>query len=337
MTKKSDDYLWDRSGEDPDVARLEQLMSPLAHDAPLDELRLKRKKSSAPLFVGVAAAVAAVLALVLLWPRSNNGTSGNCIGPGMVFTSGGAVSCNGEALATGVLPIHGQLETGAHEAELKIANIGTAKLGANTIVRLDQTSIGKRHQLFLQEGKMHAKVNAPPKIFAVATRSADVIDLGCEYTLEIDKAGAGTIHVLTGQVELETDAAVRAVVLAPAGTHVRLLPGRRASIPLIDGASAKITAAVVELEAGAPGALVHVLAAATKADAITISNLGRVVPEGQKRSVLETLATLVPAPQCMTIDEVLADRDLWEMWFDEVYLVHIGASDGSNKICAPSR
>jgi hypothetical protein len=280
-------------------------------------------------------AIAAALALVLLWPRASGGGGGNCVGPGMVFTSDGTVSCNGEALAMGVLPISGKLETGGSEAVLQIADIGTAKLGANTIVRLDQTSIGKRHQLFLQQGKMHAKVNAPPKIFAVATPSADVIDLGCEYTLEIDNHGAGSIRVLTGQVELETRSG--AVVLAPAGTHARLLPGRRASLPLVDGANPKITAAVAELEAGSPDALAHVLAAATKPDAITIANFVRVAPEAQRRRVLETLATLVPIPQCTTVDEVLADKDLWEMWFDEVYLVHIGASDGSSKICSPSR
>ncbi len=34
---KPDDYLWDRSGPaDPEVARLEQLLAPLAHDRPLD-------------------------------------------------------------------------------------------------------------------------------------------------------------------------------------------------------------------------------------------------------------------------------------------------------------
>ena len=60
-------------------------------------------------------------------------------------------------------------------------------------------------------------------------------------------------------------------------------------------------------------------------------------PEAQRRSVLETLATLVAIPQCTTIDEVMADKDLWEMWFDEIYLVYIGASDGSSKICSPSR
>lgn len=330
MTKPDDDYLWDKSGDDPEVARLEALLSPLAHRAPLDELRLKRR-SIKPFVVAGALAAAAIVA-VIIWPRSG-GDGVNCLGPGMVFQSADKVSCNGDSLARGVLPINGLLKTGAHEAELTIANIGTAKLSPNTVVRLDQTTVGKRHQLFLQEGKMHAKVIAPPKIFAVATPSADVIDLGCEYTIEIDARGAGTISVQNGRVELETGNG--AVVLAPAGTHARLLPGRRASLPVIDSAGPQLTAAVAELEAGAPDAIPHLLAAATKADAITIANLARTVTVAQRRTVLDALTRLVPAPACATVDEVLANHDLLEIWYDHVYLVHVGAFDAPAD-CAPA-
>ena len=70
---KPDDYLWDRSGPpDPDALRLERLLSPLAHDAPLDEARLRRGRGPRRrpwLVAGIAAAVAAAAALILvLWP-----------------------------------------------------------------------------------------------------------------------------------------------------------------------------------------------------------------------------------------------------------------------------
>jgi len=39
----SDDYLWNRSGTpDPDIKQLEELLVPLAHDAPFDEVRGSR-------------------------------------------------------------------------------------------------------------------------------------------------------------------------------------------------------------------------------------------------------------------------------------------------------
>lgn len=45
----SNDYLWDRSGSpDPDTKQLEELLAPVTHDAPLDELRLAKGRRGAP-------------------------------------------------------------------------------------------------------------------------------------------------------------------------------------------------------------------------------------------------------------------------------------------------
>jgi len=325
--KNSDDYLWDRSGDpDPDVARLEDLLSPLCHDAPLDELRARRPRRTWIVVTTLAVAAAVALIAWWRWPRAGEAPPQlACAGSaGFSFTAkGGDVACNGAEVATGVLPIDGVLDTGAHEAELAIANIGTAQLGAKTRVRLQRTD-ASRHQLYLERGTMHARVDAPPRIFAVATPSGDVTDLGCEYTLEIGADGGGRIHVLSGKVELEATNGSR--VVAPQGTHAKLLPGRRASVPLADSAGDAIAKAVDEFDAGTPDGLAHVLAAATRDDAITVASLARMVPAAQRRSVLEKLQTLVPAPQDLTIDEALADDDLFEMWFIEVELVHLGAS-----------
>ena len=325
---KPDDYLWDPSADpDPDIARLEQLLAPLRHHAPLDELRLRRKRARrVSVFVAVATTVAAMLAVVVWWSSSHPGSSQFACAAttGFKFTAkGGDVSCGDASLASGELPIGTTLDTGSHEAELSIADIGTAQLGINTRVRLDHTS-AKRHQLFLEQGHLHARVSAPPRIFAVATPSAQVTDLGCEYALDIDTAGAGSIHVVTGKVELETGSG--AVVVVPAGSHARLLQGRRASVPLSDQAGARIEAAVRDLEGGVTDALAGVLAAATIDDVVTVANLAVIVPAAHKRQVLQRLAELVPAPQGLTIDEALADRTMFEMWFDEALLVHIGAS-----------
>ena len=45
----SNDYLWDRSGPaDPDAKQIEELLAPIAHDAPLDELRLAKGRRGEP-------------------------------------------------------------------------------------------------------------------------------------------------------------------------------------------------------------------------------------------------------------------------------------------------
>jgi hypothetical protein len=313
---RSDDYLWDRSGDvDPDVERLERLLSPLKHEAPLDELRLRRKRSRLPIILGALTAIAATVTL-LVWWRSGTEPGACAGGAGMPFIAKtGAVGCQDETLARGVLPIGGTLDTHSNTAELEIADIGRAELGPNTRVRLDVTQ-KDRHQLYLERGRMHARVVAVPRVFSVGTPSANVTDLGCEYTLEVDEAGAGSIRVITGMVELE---AQRAIVVVPAGAYARLLAGRRAGLPLDERASPELAAAVHAYEDGASDALARLLAAPlTKRDAITLANLARVAPVAQQRSVLERLAALHPAPQDTTVDEALADPDLLTMWFDDV-------------------
>jgi hypothetical protein len=261
------------------------------------------------LAIGAAVASAAAVALVWWrWPESPQ----RCT-YGFAFTRGGT--------ERGVLCVGSVLDTGAHEAELAIANIGKAELGAGTRVRLDQTS-AERHELYLERGRLHARVDAPPRLFAVATASANVTDLGCEYTLTIDATGAGTITVQTGKVELATGTA-GSVVVAPMRTHARLLPGRRPGLPVVDGAGQALAAAVDAFERGAVDGIDQVLATATPADALTVANLAELVPPAEKRRVLDRLAQLSAPPQELSVDDVLADHALYEMWFDDVILQHI--------------
>jgi hypothetical protein len=328
MNKSDDDYLWDKSGDaDPDVARLEQLLSPLAHTAPLDEVRMHRTRSKMPLWiVGGMIAMAAAMVLVIIWPRGGAKAPENYAcgaqASGFAFTArGGSVSCGGAAVPAGVLPIGGTLDTGAHEAELAIADIGSAQLSPKTRVRLDATS-AERHQLYLERGRMHAFVTAPPRLFAVGTPNGQVTDLGCAYTLEIDEAGAGSVEVESGMVELEV--ANGRVVVVPAGASARLLAGRRASLPLANGANPALVAAVGDYHAGVANARDRVLAAAQPSDAITVANLARITSAGERRSVLDRLAQLTKPPQDMTVDDI-EQLDLLDMWFDEIVFAHIAA------------
>ena len=317
-----DDYLWDAKGPpDLEVARLEQLLAPLRHHAPLDEIRLRRRR---PPWIALGAAAAAMLALVVWWrwPAASEPTV-TCAGAtsGFSFTATtGTVGCEGAQLAAGKLPVGATLETGAQQATLAIATIGTAQLGPQTRIRLDRTG-SDRHQLHLERGRMHARVSAPPRIFAVTTPSADVTDLGCEYTIDIDATGAGGIHVITGMVELGTTAGV---VVAPAGTRARLLPGRRASLPLEDHAGEALRVAVEAHERGAANAVERVLAAASPRDAITVANLFRLVP---RRQVLERLAVLAPPiDEEISIEGALARPGEYARWFDEILAARLSAA-----------
>ena len=284
------DYLWDGSGApDPEVQRLEQLMRPLRHAAPLNEL--KRPRPRRPRLVWVAAgalAVAAVLIVVVL-TRGTAACSGT---EGMAFTGTGDLACGDGRVSHGVLPIGTTIDTGKNEADLQIAAIGVAHLGPDTRVRLDATSLAG-HNLFLERGRMHARVTAPPRLFAITTPSTAVVDLGCEYDIRVDARGAGEIRVLAGKVELAADAA-GVIVVAPAGTHTTIRPGHRPSLPLATGASDALAAAVARYDRGEPGAIAAIVDATTESDAITLANLA--VLEPTELAVQARLGEIAPNP-----------------------------------------
>ncbi|MGN6110759.1 MAG: FecR domain-containing protein [Kofleriaceae bacterium] len=325
MPADRDDYLWDRSGApDPEVEPLELLLAPLRHDAPLrldaplGAPRLARPRPRRRIAIGAALAAAAIVAVVVLaiaWRRRAEPGPVACTGAsGFAFQAhGGDVACAGAAMPSGVLPVGATLDTGAHEARLEIARIGNARLGPQTRIRLDRTD-QQHHQLHLERGHLHAFVVAPPRMFAVTTPAAKVVDLGCEYTMDIAADGSGWLRVLTGLVELETPTG--AVVVAPAGTHAAIAPGRHPGLPITDGASDAIEAAAAAQLEGRPGAVDALLAAAGPEDAITLVNLAVIDPPHRERA-LRRLAELAPPPPGL-LDDALRDPSALAHWRDLV-------------------
>jgi hypothetical protein len=313
----SDDYLWDRSGTpEPDVKQLEDLLAPLRHDAPL---RARPPHRRAYVAAGIAIAAAAA---VVLWIAARPGTPAPgeqnvaCGGDqGFRFIGqGGAVSCSGKQLSSGVLPIGGVLDTGPHRAELTIADIGQATLAPFTRVALERSG-SDGHQLALVEGMMHARVSAPPRLFTVSTASARVVDLGCEYEIKIDKAGRGQIRVLLGLVELALPDGI--VVTVPAGARAQIYPGRVPGLPYVETATPEVSSAIGAYQAGEADAVARILAAATASDAITLAELAMIDP-AHRRSVLARLGELTLPPAGVTVEGAATDQKQLEAWVDAV-------------------
>ena len=173
---------------------------------------------------------------------------------------------------------------------------------------------------------MHAKVKAPPRLFSVTTPSTEVTDLGCEYALTVDAAGDGTIHVQAGKVELDMQGGV---VVAPAGTHAAIHPGRRPGYPIVDGADAAFEAAVADYERGASDALDRMLAAATPSDAITLINL--VIIEPGRVDVLRRLGEITSVPDGVTIDDATRNAATRARWREAVVNTQIHVDDWLNR------
>src|SRR6185436_198623 len=157
----SQDYLWDRSGApDPEIARLEKLLAPLAHDArgfqlqPDQFVRLpgpsgvERKPATSRTSRWFGAALLAASVLVMVGGLS------------LALLSRPAGPSFEVAGLDGVtrLPVGGWLETSDRStARIKVADIGEVTLEPRTRLRLASTRTGD-HRLQLARGTLHAVI-----------------------------------------------------------------------------------------------------------------------------------------------------------------------------------
>jgi len=302
--KPEHDYLWDGSGPaDADVAELERSLGAFRHRGAPPELPAKmprRRRSWIPIAIGAALAAAAILFFLL-----RGGASGPCGGgDGYRFdTVAGVARCGDREVARGTLPVGGWLETSADgAAELDVSTIGHVRLGANS--RLGLVASGPRQQrLSLARGTMHAKVNAPPRLFVVDTPRTTAVDLGCEYDLTVAPDGTGRIVVTHGQVELAGNGHLSVV---PAGATARMHTPTGPGTPMRRDATAALAAAIDRFDDGEHAALDDILAQAEFPDAITLFNLfDRVTPDERAR-VYDYLNAIAPAPRGVTRERMVA-------------------------------
>jgi hypothetical protein len=205
------------------------------------------------------------------------------------------------------------LETdAASRAEINVANIGQVEVEPNTRVRLVETRLTE-HRLELARGTLHARIWAPPRLFFVNTPSAVAADLGCAYTLEVDDAGRGLLHVTSGYVALETDARESIV---PAGAACLTKPGAGPGTPFFEDAPENFVEALAKLDfQNDRGALDAVLAGARERDTLSLWHLLSRVGNDDRARVYERLAALSPPPEGVTREGVeRLDRSTLDAW-----------------------
>jgi hypothetical protein len=189
------------------------------------------------------------------------------------------------------------VRTGNAAVRLEAEEIGRVDLAANSVLR---TAGGRR--LALQRGELHAFIWAPARQFVVETPSARAVDLGCEYTLNVDAKGDGVLRVHMGWVAFQVG---DREAFIPAGatcvTRRRGGPG----IPYFEDASAGLRGGVEGFERGNRGALGGLLAAARPRDGLTLWHLLTRVPESDRGAVFDRFAELVPLPAGVSRDAVL--------------------------------
>jgi hypothetical protein len=280
----SEEYLWDRSGPpDPETEQLERTLGALRYRHRSELLRETPKRPQI-WWAAVAAVALAAAGLSQLAAPETRDTGWQVTG------LDGAARMGDRSAAVSMQVRAGQVlrTAGGSQISLESGDVGKIDLGPNSELR---AATGRK--VLLQRGMLHAFIWAPPHEFVVETPGARAVDLGCEYTLNVDDAGNGLLKVSLGWVAFQFGDHESFI---PAGaecvTHKRTGP----EIPYYADSSDSFRAALSDFERGDGVALGRILAAARPRDSLTLWHLLTRVPERERGVVFDRFAQLVTLP-----------------------------------------
>ena len=326
-TDSNDAYLWDGSGEpDPEVVRLETLLGQLRQQGTLPALPARRPRVPRTLtwtLAGLSAVAAALLIAAAGWYAVGSLRHGWLVqtiaGSPVVdgIQTGGAKSSADVRLGVGEW-----LETdGLSRARIAVGRIGRVDVEPNTRLQLVEAR-GREHRMALTRGTIHARIWAPPKLFYVNTPSATAIDLGCEYTLQVDDSGAGLVRVTVGWVGFEGQGRESFI---PEGALGATRPGVGPGTPYYEDAPSGYGEALSILDfaplddSRRAAAFDLVVSSARRRDALTLWHLLTRGTSSERARVYDRLVALAPPPQGVDRGEVLAgDRHALDQWWDSL-------------------
>jgi hypothetical protein len=291
----NEQYLWDRSDPpDPEIQQLERTLSALRL-----QLRPPAPRRAAWWPPAIAASV---LIAAAAWLASSQPAA--IPSAWQLANLQGSVSVNDRAASPTSPLFTGQtLRTGpASFVTLSAGDFGELNLSSDSQLAVVHSAAASQ-RLRLDRGTLHAFIWAPPKQFVVDTPAARAIDIGCEYTLSVDREGNGTIRVQIGWVAFQLK---NREAFIPAGaacsTNMRMGPGT----PYFEDAPDALRRAIDLFDQSAdPSALDQILAAARPRDGLTLWHLLPRVPAAQRARVFDRFAQLVPLPPQVTRDGIL--------------------------------
>jgi hypothetical protein len=290
----NEDYLWDRSGPpDPEIEQLERTLAPLRYRHRAD--LVVARQTPVRRWWAVAAAAVVVAAAFGLEMR----TPPPPATAWQVDSVRGKASLGNQEAAVAMSLRAGQTVRTARDTEIgfRADQFGTMLIGPDSELRA-----ATDRRLELQRGLLHAYIWAPPREFVVDTPSARAVDLGCQYTIEVDASGNGLLRVSLGWVAFQNG---NEEAFIPQGaacvTRKRQGPG----IPFYEDASEPLRRSLTAFEQGDAAALGGILTAARASDGITLWHLLTRVSERDRGRVFDRFAELVRLPKDVSRDAVL--------------------------------
>lgn len=297
----TDDYLWQRSGRDPEIEALERQLGGLAHHHVPLTLPAQPRRSHRAVWAIAAALVLTTIAVLAASSRTPTA-------PGWALRGTvGALRCDATTTDPSCeLAVGGWLDT-TSATRLTVADIGAMDIEPGTRLGL-LASGADEHRLKLEHGTIHASVLAPPRLLIVETPAVTAVDLGCKYTLSVDATGAGFLAVESGWVALERPGQA---VHVPAGARAETRPGRGPGVPYFLDAPAEIQQLARDLSfARAPAlglSFAPALAAARPQDSLSLYHLLPRLGLAERTAVLQRIAALVPDVADLTADAQTLD------------------------------
>ena len=182
-------------------------------------------------------------------------------------------------------------------ATIRVARIGRMEILPGTRVTLSDTRSG-HHRLDLLEGRVRARIWAPPGYFGIAAGASETVDLGCEFDMSRDARGEGTIHVTSGWIMHRVNGQE---TLVPAGSTLGFNE-QRSGIPLATTATGKFASAVERLDLAmsegnrASGTEAVVAQTATASDRFTLLTLLTRYPALASGPIYPRLTTMFDGP-----------------------------------------
>jgi hypothetical protein len=219
------------------------------------------------------------------------------------------------------------IETSQADVMIRAEDTGTVTIAGGSRMRLVQANANQQ-RFDLQRGAIHAYIWAPPGQFVVDTPSSKTIDLGCQYTLEVNNSGTGLLTVELGWVAFEKN---KVESFIPAGAACVTRPGTGPGTPYFRDAPAALRDALARFDTkGSEAALDLAIAEARPHDALSLWHLMVRTKGEQRAKVYDRLSALVKLPpeasragvlrnDGSAIDAAwnaldLGDTDWWRMW-----------------------
>ncbi len=314
----NEDYLWDGSGPpDREIAQLEKALAPFRYRAGSLAPPQRPQKQWRWALAAAAAILlcAGSLRLLMRAPEPTAWEVDRAAGPALVGRKNAAAAMRigrGDVMRTGA---------GAELALLADA-VGRVELGPQSEARAS-SAMG----LALERGTLHAFIWAPPRQFVVETPSSKTVDLGCEYTLQVDPSGDGMVRVEVGWVAFQFH---QRESFIPAGAQCATWKTRGPGIPVYEDAPPALRSSLARFEAGDEAALAGILQAARPRDGLTLWHLLTRVRASSRGAVFARFAALEPLPAEVTQAAIerqdghaldlcwdalqLQDTDWWRGW-----------------------